>query len=118
MVERIRRAAPGFLFVALGCPRQEKWIARYLGNLSCVAIGVGAALPVYAGVRRRAPVSMQRNGLEWLYRLGQEPGRLWKRYLPSNALFLWWVLRGYRGMDDGTPGLLDINVSSGAGSND
>jgi N-acetylglucosaminyldiphosphoundecaprenol N-acetyl-beta-D-mannosaminyltransferase len=93
IVERIRRAEPGFLFVALGCPRQEKWIDRNIGNLRCVAIGVGAALPVFAGVRRRAPATMQRSGLEWLYRLGQEPGRLWKRYLTSNLLFAWWVLR-------------------------
>jgi N-acetylglucosaminyldiphosphoundecaprenol N-acetyl-beta-D-mannosaminyltransferase len=113
-VERIRRAAPGFLFVALGCPRQEKWIDRNVGNLRCVAIGVGAALPVFAGVRKRAPATMQRSGLEWLYRLAQEPGRLWRRYLTSNFLFAWWVLRGYRSNGYSASDLLNVQRSTGA----
>ena len=69
------------LFVGLGCPRQEKWIDAQRGFIPAVMIGVGAAFDFHAGVKPQAPGWMQRNGLEWLFRLVTEPGRLWKRYL-------------------------------------
>lgn len=92
-MHRINLANPGFLFIALGCPKQEKWMGRNVGNVRAVMFGLGAAFPVFAGIRRRAPDVMQRNCLEWLYRLGQEPRRLWRRYLTTNTTFLWWLYK-------------------------
>lgn len=70
---------------------------RNVENVQAVMFGLGAAFPVYAGFRGRAPAAMQRSGLEWLYRLGQEPHRLWRRYLTTNASFLWWLFGEWRG---------------------
>jgi N-acetylglucosaminyldiphosphoundecaprenol N-acetyl-beta-D-mannosaminyltransferase len=82
IVDLIRLAAPDFLFVALGAPRQDLWIREHLAELQVpVAMGVGCVLDLLAGNVRRAPLWMQRTGLEWAFRLVQEPGRLWKRYL-------------------------------------
>ncbi len=81
-VAAIRAAKPDFLFVGLGCPKQEYWIQRHLEQLGVpVSTGIGCVLDVLAGSVGRAPRWMQRSGLEWLYRTKQEPGRLWKRYL-------------------------------------
>jgi N-acetylglucosaminyldiphosphoundecaprenol N-acetyl-beta-D-mannosaminyltransferase len=78
----IRAARPDVLFVALGAPRQDLWIRDNIEHIGvAVAIGVGCAFDVISGGMRRAPRFMQRLGLEWLYRLTREPGRLWKRYL-------------------------------------
>lgn len=96
IVGRINQADVGLVFVALGCPKQERWMGRNQGRVRAVMVGLGAALPVYAGIRRRAPRYMQRNGLEWLFRLAQEPRRLWKRYLTTNLRFLGWVIRDAR----------------------
>ena len=88
----IRDAKPHILFVALGCPKQELWIARHRDLLGVpVCLGVGASLDFIAGVTARAPRWMQRSGLEWLWRLAQEPRRLWKRYLIDDLPFLWLV---------------------------
>jgi N-acetylglucosaminyldiphosphoundecaprenol N-acetyl-beta-D-mannosaminyltransferase len=85
-VEAIRAARPDFLFVALGCPKQDYWIARHLHEVDVpVSIGVGGVFDVIAGRVERAPRWMQRSGLEWAHRLAQEPGRLWKRYLIEAA---------------------------------
>jgi N-acetylglucosaminyldiphosphoundecaprenol N-acetyl-beta-D-mannosaminyltransferase len=82
IVEIIRAAAPDLLFVALGAPRQDLWIREHMAQLQIpVAMGVGCTLDVLAGSIRRAPSWMQRLGLEWAFRLGQEPRRLWRRYL-------------------------------------
>ena len=82
MVQRVRDAAPGFLFVALGAPRQDLWIRDHLAQLQVpVSMGIGCVLDLLAGSVTRAPVWMQRAGLEWAYRLANEPGRLWRRYL-------------------------------------
>jgi N-acetylglucosaminyldiphosphoundecaprenol N-acetyl-beta-D-mannosaminyltransferase len=82
MVQLVREAAPGFLFVALGAPRQDLWIRDHLAQLGVpVAMGVGCVLDLLAGSVNRAPAWMQDSGLEWAYRLIQEPGRLWRRYL-------------------------------------
>jgi N-acetylglucosaminyldiphosphoundecaprenol N-acetyl-beta-D-mannosaminyltransferase len=82
IVARIRAARPDFLFVALGAPRQDQWIRAHLGQLGVpVSMGVGCVLDLLAGNVNRAPQWMQRTGLEWAYRLGQEPSRLWRRYI-------------------------------------
>jgi N-acetylglucosaminyldiphosphoundecaprenol N-acetyl-beta-D-mannosaminyltransferase len=88
VVREINESGAGIVFVSLGCPKQERWIADHRKSVSAVALGVGAAFDYHAGTVRRAPGWMQRCGLEWLYRLYQEPTRLWKRYLVTNSLFL------------------------------
>jgi N-acetylglucosaminyldiphosphoundecaprenol N-acetyl-beta-D-mannosaminyltransferase len=86
--EQIRRARPDILFVAMGTPAKERWIYRHLHALSVpVCHGVGGSFDVVAGRVRRAPRLVQRAGGEWLWRLMQEPRRLWRRYLVTNLLF-------------------------------
>jgi N-acetylglucosaminyldiphosphoundecaprenol N-acetyl-beta-D-mannosaminyltransferase len=75
----------------LGCPKQEKWMAAHRGRINAVMVGVGAAFDYHAGTLKRAPLWMQRNGLEWFYRLITEPRRLWRRYLVTNTLFIWYA---------------------------
>lgn len=88
IVDQVRRAAPDFLFVALGAPRQDLWIHAHRDRLAVpVAMGVGCVLDLLAGAVQRAPGWMQQTGLEWSYRLVQEPGRLWRRYLVDDAPF-------------------------------
>lgn len=87
-VERINTSGAGIVFVGLGCPRQERWMAEHRGHVNAVMIGVGAAFDFHAGTVRRAPAWMRDNGLEWLHRLLSEPRRLWKRYLVTNTLFI------------------------------
>jgi N-acetylglucosaminyldiphosphoundecaprenol N-acetyl-beta-D-mannosaminyltransferase len=85
----IRRADADILFVAMSSPRKEYWLGRYGPVLGVpLVMGVGGAIDVVAGVTRRAPVFLRHIGLEWLFRLLQEPGRLFRRYLTTNALFL------------------------------
>lgn len=84
----IRKSGAQLVFVGLGCPKQEKWIASHLGRIDAVMLGVGAAFDYHAGTLRRAPLAWQRAGLEWLYRLAMEPGRLMRRYLVTNTRFL------------------------------
>jgi N-acetylglucosaminyldiphosphoundecaprenol N-acetyl-beta-D-mannosaminyltransferase len=82
IVHRINDAKPGFLFVALGAPRQDLWIRAHRDQLEVpVSMGVGCVLDLLAGMVQRAPQWMQGTGLEWAYRLVQEPGRLWRRYV-------------------------------------
>ena len=84
----VRDARTDILFVGLGAPKQEKWLARH--GAACnvrFAVGVGVSFSFVAGAIPRAPLWMQRNGLEWLWRLIQEPGRLWKRYLVAGLPF-------------------------------
>jgi len=87
-VERINASGAGIVFVGLGCPKQERWMAEHRGRVNAVMIGVGAAFDFHAGTVQRAPAWMRDNGLEWLHRLASEPGRLWKRYLVTNTLFI------------------------------
>lgn len=88
VIEMINNSGARLVFVVLGCPKQEKWMASMKGKINATMVGVGGALPVLVGEQKRAPQWMQRNGLEWLYRLIQEPGRLWKRYFYTNAVFI------------------------------
>jgi N-acetylglucosaminyldiphosphoundecaprenol N-acetyl-beta-D-mannosaminyltransferase len=94
LVDAINRSGAEILLIALGCPKQEEWMYRNRDQMRPVMVGLGAAFGVYAGLQRRAPSAMQRSGLEWLFRLSQEPGRLWKRYLVTNLRFLAYVFRG------------------------
>lgn len=87
-VAAINASGAHVVFVGLGCPKQEKWMAAHRGKINAVLIGVGAAFDFHSGMKKRAPLWWQRNGLEWLYRLGSEPRRLLRRYLVTNTLFV------------------------------
>lgn len=96
MIEIINDAKPDVLWVGMTAPKQEKWIYENLERLDVhVAIGIGAAFEYVAGKLKRAPEWMQNTGLEWLYRVGQEPRRLWKRYLVGNTMFVWLVMKEF-----------------------
>lgn len=88
-VDRIRKADVQLLFVGLGCPKQESWVAAHRSRLSCVSLAVGAAFDFLAETKPQAPRWMRATGLEWLFRLMTEPGRLWRRYLSGNPRFIW-----------------------------
>jgi N-acetylglucosaminyldiphosphoundecaprenol N-acetyl-beta-D-mannosaminyltransferase len=95
VVKRINHSGACVVFVVLGCPKQEKWMAQMKGRINAVMIGIGGALPVMVGVQKRAPKWMQRSGLEWAFRLAQEPGRLFKRYAITNSLFIYLMFKEY-----------------------
>ncbi|GGL86000.1 UDP-N-acetyl-D-mannosaminuronic acid transferase [Deinococcus aerolatus] len=76
------------VFVGIGCPKQERWMAAHTGRLDAVLLGMGAAFDFHTGRVRQAPAAMQRLGLEWLFRLFMEPRRLWKRYAKHNPRFV------------------------------
>jgi len=92
IVKTINEAHPDFLWVGLGAPKQEIWMAEHENIIDSLMIGVGAAFDFHAGSVQRAPFWMQKCGLEWFYRLLQDPKRLWKRYLTTNVKFLWYIL--------------------------
>lgn len=92
IVQRINDSGAGIVFVGLGCPKQEFWMDTHRSELKPIAVGVGLAFALIAGTKKQAPKWMREGGLEWLFRLGQEPGRLWKRYLIGNSLFVWYAL--------------------------
>lgn len=94
--EAIAASGARILFVALGCPKQERWMARQAPDLDLVQIGVGAAFDFHAGALRQAPAWLQRAGLEWAFRLAMEPRRLAGRYLRHNPRFALHVLRQLR----------------------
>jgi N-acetylglucosaminyldiphosphoundecaprenol N-acetyl-beta-D-mannosaminyltransferase len=85
----INRAAPDLLFMGLGCPKQENWMAAHKEKLKAVMLGVGASFDFYAGNVKESPAWLGKLGLEWLFRLTQEPRRLWRRYLILNPRFMW-----------------------------
>ena len=87
-IDQINDSGAQIVFVSLGCPKQEKWMAANSKKINAVLLGIGAALPVMAGIHKRAPVWMQKLALEWFYRLMQQPGRLFKRYLFTNSMFI------------------------------
>jgi N-acetylglucosaminyldiphosphoundecaprenol N-acetyl-beta-D-mannosaminyltransferase len=94
IIEMIRKADPDILFVGLGAPKQEKWIYAHRHDFKVpVSIGIGAGFEFVSGMVKRAPKWMQGIGMEWLWRLAQEPGRLWKRYLVDDMSFFWLVLK-------------------------
>jgi N-acetylglucosaminyldiphosphoundecaprenol N-acetyl-beta-D-mannosaminyltransferase len=87
-MEQINQSSVKILFVGLGCPKQEIWMAAHSGKVKAVMLGVGAAFDFHAGIKRQAPIWMQNIGLEWLFRLFTEPRRLWKRYFYHNPRFV------------------------------
>lgn len=94
IVSMIKEAKPDILFVGLGSPKQEKWIYKYKDQYQVpVSIGIGVSFELTSGIVKRAPVWMQKCGLEWFWRLMMEPKRLWKRYLIDDPVFFWLVLR-------------------------
>ncbi len=91
--KRINDSGANIVMVSLGCPKQERWMAAMKGKVRGVMLGLGGAFLLYAGLDDRAPQWMRNASLEWLYRLALEPRRLWKRYLVTNSLFLFHLMR-------------------------
>jgi N-acetylglucosaminyldiphosphoundecaprenol N-acetyl-beta-D-mannosaminyltransferase len=92
IVNEINASGAGVVWVGLGCPKQEIWMNRHRDRIHAVMVGVGAAFDYHAGVISRAPLWMRSAGLEWLHRLCSEPRRLWRRYLTTNSLFVWYAV--------------------------
>jgi N-acetylglucosaminyldiphosphoundecaprenol N-acetyl-beta-D-mannosaminyltransferase len=92
-IEIINNSGSRLIFIALGCPKQEIWMNNNYKKINGTLIGIGGALPVFANLQKRAPEWMQKSSLEWLYRLIQEPKRLFKRYLFTNSLFINFIFR-------------------------
>jgi N-acetylglucosaminyldiphosphoundecaprenol N-acetyl-beta-D-mannosaminyltransferase len=93
IIRQINNSGAQLVFIALGCPKQEKWMASMKGKINACMIGIGGALPVMIGVQKRAPIWMQKLSLEWLYRFVLEPKRLFKRYLLTNSLFIYLLIK-------------------------
>ena len=87
-IQKINSSGAHIVLVGRGCPRQEIWVANHLGKINAAMMAVGAAFDFHAGTVKQAPGWMQNAGLEWLFRLIQEPKRLWKRYLLTNSMFI------------------------------
>lgn len=85
----INRTKPDILFMGLGCPKQENWMSAHKDQVKAIMLGVGASFDFYAGNIKECPEWLQKVGLEWLFRLTQEPRRLWRRYLILNPRFMW-----------------------------
>ena len=94
IIEKINKSGADVVWVGLGAPKQEKWMYDHRKQIDALMIGVGAGFDYHAGAIKRAPVWMQKVSLEWLYRLYQDPKRLWKRYLITNCKFLYLILFG------------------------
>lgn len=92
LIQRVNESGAGLVMIALGCPKQEHWMGTHKNRIKAVMIGLGGAFPVYAGLHRRAPAWMRTMGLEWCYRLIQEPRRLWKRYVTTIPVFIYLAL--------------------------
>ena len=93
IIEKINSSNAGLIFVCLGCPKQENWMAQHKDKVNGVMIGVGAVFAVYAGLKKRAPRWIREHGLEWLYRLVQEPRRLWRRYGTTIPPFMYLAIK-------------------------
>lgn len=93
IVKKINDTNPDLVFVALGCPKQERWMADHKGKVKACMLGVGQAYMTYANLEKRLPEWARNLSLEWTYRLWQEPRRLWKRYLVTNSVFLYLSLK-------------------------
>lgn len=89
----INSKRPDFVFVGMGCPKQEIWMANNKSKINSILIGFGAAFDFHANEKKRAPVILRKFCLEWLFRFAQEPKRLWKRYTVSNLIFLYSILK-------------------------
>jgi N-acetylglucosaminyldiphosphoundecaprenol N-acetyl-beta-D-mannosaminyltransferase len=102
VVQRINDTKPDIVWVGLSTPTQERWMAEHVNELTAsVLLGVGAAFDFHAGLKRQAPQWMRQNGLEWLFRLLNEPRRLGRRYLVNNPQFIWlMLLQMWRGSEE------------------
>jgi N-acetylglucosaminyldiphosphoundecaprenol N-acetyl-beta-D-mannosaminyltransferase len=89
VIDGINNAKVDVLFVGIGCPKQERWMAEHKNKLNCVMLGVGAAFDFIAGEKKHAPRWVQQIGMEWMFRLLCEPKRLWRRYFSTNPRFIW-----------------------------
>jgi N-acetylglucosaminyldiphosphoundecaprenol N-acetyl-beta-D-mannosaminyltransferase len=94
-VDQINRSGAHVLFVGLGCPKQEAWMASHRGRVQAVMVGVGAAFDYHAGTIRRAPPWLQRMGMEWAFRMMCEPRRLIGRYASTNSVFVFRMLKSF-----------------------
>ncbi len=88
VVRRINDSGAGIVFIGLGCPKQDHFAADHADVINAVQVCVGAAFDFHAGQKKIAPAWMQKRGLEWLFRLCQEPRRLWRRYVVTNSIFV------------------------------
>lgn len=93
IINMINDAKPDLVFVALGCPKQERWMAEHKGKVNACMLGVGQAFMTFADLEKRLPKWARDLSLEWTYRLWQEPRRLWKRYLYTNSMFVLLTLK-------------------------
>jgi len=93
IIKEINDANPDFVWIGLGAPKQERWMAMHQWKIRGLMIGVGAGFDYYAGNIKRSPNWMQKSNMEWFYRLIQDPKRLFKRYIRTNFKFLWLVGR-------------------------
>jgi len=93
IIEKINSSEAGIVFVSLGCPKQEIWMSDHHGKINTVMLGLGGVFPIYAGLHKWAPLWVRKLGLEWLYRLVQEPRRLWKRYYQTIPPFVYLALK-------------------------
>ena len=107
LVERIKASGANAVFLGLGCPRQETWAYEYRNLLNIPILAVGAAFDFHAGTLPQAPRWMQDVGLEWLFRLIQEPKRLWQRYAVLNPLYVWHIIQQYLGLRKFVPTMPD-----------
>jgi N-acetylglucosaminyldiphosphoundecaprenol N-acetyl-beta-D-mannosaminyltransferase len=89
VISEINLSKVDVLFVGIGCPKQECWMAEHKDSINCVMLGVGAAYDFIAGSKKNAPFWVQQIGMEWFFRLCSEPKRLWRRYLTTNPRFIW-----------------------------
>ncbi|WP_242045654.1 MULTISPECIES: WecB/TagA/CpsF family glycosyltransferase [unclassified Calothrix] len=105
--QKINASGAGLVFVCLGCPKQEKWMAQHKGKIQAVMIGLGGVFPVYAGIQKRAPKIVRELGFEWLYRWIQEPRRLWGRYLKTIPPFMWLAIKQILSSNRATEVLVD-----------
>ena len=115
VVDRINASGAKIVFVVLGCPKQEKWMASMKGRINALMIGIGGALPVMVGMQKRAPKWLQNVGMEWAYRLAQDPKRLAKRYFVTNTIFIY-LLISHTIKQAFIPGNYSSVISMGAGS--
>jgi exopolysaccharide biosynthesis WecB/TagA/CpsF family protein len=88
-IKKINETEPNIVLIGRGCPRQEKWVAQHIGKIPAPMMAIGAAFDFFAGNINHAPLWMQNSGLEWFYRLIQDPKKLWKRYLKTNIHFIY-----------------------------
>lgn len=94
IIRMINDTSADFIWVGLGAPKQEQWMYAHRNKVCGVMLGVGAGFDFHAGTVKRAPVWMQKMGVEWLYRLTQDPKRLFKRYVVTNTKFIWLIMTG------------------------